>query len=162
MRRTEPTISPLKNSKIMPWIKKAPPRPRRSRRDTLRRKEAAEIYNRQAWKRLRAATIARLPLCVMCLCRVDHPVMRLAEEVHHLRPISGGRCDDDRRQLAYDPGNLCPLCRGCHRTLHNEGLKGLDVEGFNTILAALHTGADAETLSALAVRQMNKNESKEI
>lgn len=146
----------------MPWIKKAAPKPRTRRPDGLRKKEAAAIYNKQAWKRLRAAVVERMPWCVACLCRRESPALTIAEEVHHLRPIMAGQGRDARLRLAYDPGNLCPLCRSCHRLLHLQGLKGIDTDAFRTVLDTLHEGATPERMAETVTTILERSESEKI
>ncbi len=81
-----------------------------SRADVLRRydtKRADDAHWRflrtREWKRLRAAHLAREPLCRQCLPR---PVP--AVDVDHIKHPEGDW------SLARDPKNLQALCRNCH------------------------------------------------
>lgn len=62
------------------------------------------------WKRLRAAVLNDNPLCVEC---EEHGIVKAAEEVHHIVPISVDR------SLRLVPSNLKPLCKACHDACHN-------------------------------------------
>ena len=53
----------------------------------------------QRWRRLRAAILAREPLCRTC--------GRPADEVDHIVPLAQGGA-------AYDEANLQPICIECH------------------------------------------------
>ena len=135
----------------MPWLKKPEKkaRPKRWREEGERKRIAAKLYNKTAWRNLRASTVARMPYCVVCLCLKDGARITMAEEVHHLTPIMSGMDDDQRASLAYAVDNVAPLCRRCHRLIHERGLRGVDEERLWSLLDALHTGADNETLSRM-------------
>ncbi len=79
----------------------------RPRRDYHRVSAAKRGYDRQ-WRRLRAAILARFPLCQRCEAagRVTP-----AEDVHHVIKVK----DDRSRRL--DPSNLMSVCRACHAAL---------------------------------------------
>lgn len=62
-------------------------------------------YSR-TWKRIRDRYIKEHPLCEMCQ-RADK--FTLAEEVHHVVPLSKGG--------THDEGNLMALCTSCHSTI---------------------------------------------
>ncbi len=132
----------------MPWLKKAP-KPRRSRRRDERKKIAARLYNKAAWRHLRASTMARMPYCVACLCLVAGRRLTPAEEVHHLTPILSGMDEAQRASLAYAPDNVAPLCRRCHRLIHEQGLRGIDEGRLWRVLDALHAGAATEDLGEI-------------
>jgi len=51
--------------------------------------------------------LAEQPLCVRCLERGE---VRLAEHVHHVRPLVAGGTNERE--------NLMPLCRQCHAEIH--------------------------------------------
>lgn len=68
-------------------------------------------YDRQ-WTNLRAAVVARHPLCIDCKRR---DVTRPTEECHHVVPI---RQAPARR---LDVGNVAPLCRECHERWEADG-----------------------------------------
>lgn len=61
----------------------------------------------RVWKKIRARYIKEHPLCEMCLKETK---AILAEEVHHVLPLSRGGTHDER--------NLMSLCKSCHSTLH--------------------------------------------
>ncbi len=132
----------------MPWLKKAP-KPRRSRRRDERKKIAARLYNKAAWRHLRASTMDRMPYCVACLCRVSGGRLTPAEEVHHLTPILSGMDEAQRADLAYAPDNVAPLCRRCHRLIHEQGLRGIDEARLWRLLDALHNGATTEEIGRI-------------
>lgn len=132
----------------MPWLKKAP-KPRRSRCRDERKKIAARLYNKAAWRHLRASTMDRMPYCVACLCRVAGRRLAPAEEVHHLTPILSGMDEAQRADLAYAPDNVAPLCRRCHRLIHEQGLRGIDEARLWRLLDALHNGATTEEIGRI-------------
>lgn len=132
----------------MPWLRKAP-KPRRSRRRDERKKIAARLYNKAAWRHLRASTMDRMPYCVACLCRVAGRRLTPAEEVHHLTPILSGMDETQRADLAYAPDNVAPLCRRCHRLIHEQGLRGIDEARLWRLLDALHNGATTEEIGRI-------------
>lgn len=132
----------------MPWLKKAPKPPRSRCRDE-RKKIAARLYNKAAWRHLRASTMDRMPYCVACLCRVSGGRLTPAEEVHHLTPILSGMDEAQRADLAYAPDNVAPLCRRCHRLIHEQGLRGIDEARLWRLLDALHNGATTEEIGRI-------------
>lgn len=132
----------------MPWLKKAP-KPRRSRCRDERKKIAARLYNKAAWRHLRASTMDRMPYCVACLCRVSGGRLAPAEEVHHLTPILSGMDEAQRADLAYAPDNVAPLCRRCHRLIHERGLRGIDEARLWRLLDAVHDGATTEEIGRI-------------
>ena len=72
------------------------------------RSHSAGKYGR-AWKRIRDRYISRHPLCEQCY-KEGKAVM--AEEVHHILPVSRGG--------THDESNLMALCRSCHNKIHHE------------------------------------------
>lgn len=78
--------------------------------------EYKRLINSHVWHLLRAKKIASQPLCEDCL-RVGRT--RLAEEVHHERPVESGRDATEMRMLAYTFENLVSLCRECHHARHH-------------------------------------------
>lgn len=71
------------------------------------------------WNRLRAAHVARQPLCVRCAEQVRAvPVA----EVDHIRPFCG-KADP----LRLDPQNLQSLCRSCHAIKTAEDVRTLAI-----------------------------------
>ncbi len=69
------------------------------------RAEDRKFYKSKKWREIRAATLSAQPLCVECL-KFEQTV--IAEHVDHIQPRS------QRPDLAFDPGNLQPLCIVCH------------------------------------------------
>lgn len=78
--------------------------------------EYKRLINSHTWHLLRAKKIASQPLCEDCL-RAGRT--RVAEEVHHERPVESGRDAQEMRILAYSFDNLVSLCRECHILRHN-------------------------------------------
>ena len=80
--------------------------PEARERERERGSASARGYDR-AWQRVRAAHVAREPLCRFCAAvgRVT-----AVAEVDHIVPI---RVDPGRR---LDPTNLRSLCKTCHST----------------------------------------------
>lgn len=72
---------------------KPPEKPRASTR---------RIYNR-SWEKIRAATLARSPLCVHC---EREGRVTAATEVDHITPLSKGG--------THASANLQTLCKSCH------------------------------------------------
>lgn len=67
------------------------------------RDPAAKKRYGRAWKRIRDRYINAHPLCEQCK---KNGTLTLAEEVHHIKPLSqGGSNADD---------NLISLCKSCH------------------------------------------------
>lgn len=141
----------------MPWIKKPERKPSRRWENRERKKEAAKLYNKMAWRNLRAETVARMPYCVLCLCRKEGARLTPAQEVHHLTPIMTGADDLQREVLAYSPDNVAPLCRSCHRLIHERGLRGIDETKLWNLLDALHGGADTAELGKMIAGIMKDN-----
>ena len=78
--------------------------------------EYKKLINSHTWHLLRTKKIISQPLCEDCLA-VGRT--RLAEEVHHARPVESGRDAQEMRTLAYSFDNLVSLCRECHHARHN-------------------------------------------
>lgn len=77
-------------------------------------RESDAAYNRQrdptmkrqygaAWQRIRDAKLRRDPLCEEC---AQHNRIAVAEEVHHILPLTKGG--------THDMDNLMSLCTPCH------------------------------------------------
>lgn len=75
----------------------------------------AHLYNSQKWVKLRNAHLMQYPLCQMCL---DNNIITPCSEVHHVKPISTGRNEQEMQYLAYDANNLISLCTTCHKKIH--------------------------------------------
>lgn len=71
--------------------------------------ERKTIYSTSRWRKLRARVLRRDG----GLCRRCHQsgIERVADEVHHLRPVRAGGA-------IWDTANLVSLCRQCHRERH--------------------------------------------
>jgi len=90
----------------------------RARRRPDPRPSAARRGYDSRWRRLRRMVLAEQPLCRRCLERGE---VRLAEHVHHLRPLVAGG--------THERDNLMPLCRKCHAEVHRREGEG-DTEIF--------------------------------
>ena len=75
------------------------------------------LINSQRWRDCRGRQLRQHPLCEMC---EQEGRIRLAEEVHHIRPIESMSDAISMERLAYDPGNLMSICRECHHKVHAE------------------------------------------
>ncbi len=73
------------------------------------------LLGSRVWKNLRANYLAKHPLCEECESK---GITRLAEEVHHIIPISNETSYARMRALAYDTNNLRALCHECHEAAH--------------------------------------------
>lgn len=69
-----------------------------------RRPDFHKLYSSQAWRNLRDAQLAKMPLCTQC--------GRLAELAHHVTEHYGNP------ELFFDENNLESLCRTCHEYYH--------------------------------------------
>ena len=77
-----------------------------------RNPESKRRYGR-AWKRIRDRYIAKEPFCELCKANGR---MVLAEEVHHIKPLS-----EINEEYEVDPINdLIPVCPNCHAMLHRQ------------------------------------------
>lgn len=96
----------------MPYLKKAPKRPREAASD-----KTSSVYNSRRWQRLRQLYIADHPLCEFCFAL---GVLRPAEDVHHRDGFTNytGAAAQAR---AYDWENLISLCKEHHAFLHRNG-----------------------------------------
>lgn len=68
-----------------------------------------ERYHTAAWHKIRAAQLARQPLCEMCTAEGRYVKATL---VHHRVPLAEGGTNV--------PENLCSLCASHHTALHNK------------------------------------------
>lgn len=75
------------------------------------------LINSVRWRRCREEQLRRHPLCQMC---EEQGRLRLAEEVHHVKPVESVAGYQDMEALAYDPYNLMSLCSECHHKIHEE------------------------------------------
>lgn len=67
-----------------------------------RNPETAKRYGR-SWRKIRNKFIQEHPLCQHCL---EENRVKIAEEVHHILPLSRGGSHDEK--------NLMALCKSCH------------------------------------------------
>lgn len=77
--------------------------------------DISKIYNTSQWRKLRLAHLMQHPLCEQCLIEGK---TKLADEVHHIRPISTGLDELEMRSIAFDPYNLMSLCVEHHHEIH--------------------------------------------
>lgn len=99
----------------MPTLNK--PRRKHKSKSHGKCKEIANLYNSTQWVKLRKAHIMQNPLCEQCLIEGK---TKLAEEVHHIRPISTGADELEMMSIAYDPYNLMSLCVKHHHEIHKK------------------------------------------
>lgn len=74
-----------------------------------------KLYNTSKWQKLRNAYLMQHPLCEKCL---EKGLTVVAEEIHHVKPISTGIDELEMKDLAYNPNNLIALCKSCHHEIH--------------------------------------------
>lgn len=74
-----------------------------------------KIYNSSQWQKLRNAHLMQFPLCEVCQ---SNNKTTLAQEVHHIKPISTGATELEMKDIALDPFNLMSLCTKCHHEIH--------------------------------------------
>ena len=74
-----------------------------------------QLINSRRWRDCRNRQLRLHPLCQMC---EREGRIRLAEEVHHVRPIESVNDEIVMKRLAYDPDNLMSVCRECHHKIH--------------------------------------------
>lgn len=84
-------------------------------------KDYISLINSMRWRRLRAAILAKEPICQRCK---SDGRLTLASEVHHVIPVESTPDFEEKRRLAYDPLNLMPLCHACHVSIHRSLGKG--------------------------------------
>ena len=71
---------------------------------------AKAFYNSAVWQRVREAALIRDGyLCTCC--------GELAEEVHHIIPLTAQNVNDPKISLNLD--NLSSLCEACHKARHS-------------------------------------------
>ena len=75
-------------------------------------------YNTRTWRGVREAVLKRDNyLCQRCL---EKGIVKQAEEVHHITPLSTYIDDADLHELLTDTNNCISLCRECHKEIHKE------------------------------------------
>ena len=75
------------------------------------------LYDTKQWKRLRNWYIMQHPLCEIHL---KYGISKPAQAVHHTRPWSLGKTEDEQRELCFAEDNLLSVCNACHNQLHSE------------------------------------------
>lgn len=94
-----------------------PERPGQAKQDYDRGKRAMtpalarakRIRSSKRWQATRDGFIRRHPLCANPFRR--HGPAEAATDVHHIQPLAV------RPELAFDRGNLAPLCESCHNAV---------------------------------------------
>lgn len=76
-----------------------------------------KVYNSKQWRELRLEYLKLNPLCEKCELENN---LTLANEVHHIIPISVGNTFEQKKELGYNPENLMALCSNCHKEIHND------------------------------------------
>lgn len=99
----------------MPTINRLPKKPHSPRKD--RSKEIYDkAYNTRLWRQVREQVLKRDQyLCQRCL---ENGIVRPAEQVHHITPLSTFVDDADLHDLLTDQDNCISLCRECHEKEH--------------------------------------------
>ena len=77
----------------------------------------SSVYNTSTWKELRITYLKENPLCEKCKAK---GIVRLAEDVHHIYPISKGYTVNEKQMIGFDSTNLLALCKACHIDIHKE------------------------------------------
>ena len=83
---------------------------RRQKKAQAERRHNEPFYNKMRWQRRRNAKRTRDPLCERCL---RYGRTRVADMVHHIKPISEGGSK-------LDWNNLMCICFGCHVEVHRK------------------------------------------
>jgi 5-methylcytosine-specific restriction endonuclease McrA len=97
-------------------------RERNRRHDERRRNEQPwrRLYKTARWQALRAAQLAKQPLCERCLAKKPRR-LTAATVAHHKIPHKGDEV------LFFDPGNLASSCAPCH----DETEQGIEARGYD-------------------------------
>ena len=75
---------------------------------------AKPFYKSRAWQSVRELVLSRSHgLCEECL---KHDVVRPADVVHHVIPLSADNVDDP--SITLNPDKLVALCHDCHSEVH--------------------------------------------
>ena len=81
-----------------------------------RNKEYRKLINTRKWQKLRLQALSKTNyLCAVCL---RNDITTPATEVHHIAPVETGTNLLHMKQLCYDPNNLLPVCKECHKKEH--------------------------------------------
>lgn len=106
------------------YLPRSSPKPKKYKtRTDENTKSRQSIYQSKTWKLLRHSKIIHDPCCEVCAMR---GIIKIADEVHHLRSFMTAEDQEERLLLAYDYDNLISVCRQCHNRIHNIDLKGCD------------------------------------
>lgn len=74
-----------------------------------------KYYQYKSYKKQRDWYMGLHPLCIDCLFEGKSVP---ATELHHIRPISYGKTEEERMTLLMDPNNWAPLCEHHHDLRH--------------------------------------------
>ena len=81
-----------------------------------RNKEYRKLINTRKWQKMRLQALSKTNyLCAVCL---KDDITTPATEVHHIAPVETGANLLHMKQLCYDPNNLLPVCKECHKNEH--------------------------------------------
>ena len=81
-----------------------------------RNKEYRKLINTRKWQKLRLQALSKTNyLCAVC---IKNDITTPATEVHHIAPVETGANLLHMKQLCYDPNNLLPVCKECHKNEH--------------------------------------------
>ncbi len=75
------------------------------------------VYNTVRWRKLRDNYLMFHPLCEMC---EKEGKTTIADEVHHIKPISTGQNELEYIEIGFNPNNLMALCEKHHHELHKK------------------------------------------
>jgi 5-methylcytosine-specific restriction protein A len=89
---------------ILPKSRKQPWEPTRPKPVYQAHAERSPLYNTRTWQKVRAAQLAREPLCAACM---KQGVMTAATVCDHIVAVRDGAD-------FYAPGNYQSLCAPCH------------------------------------------------
>ena len=81
-----------------------------------RNKDYRKLINTRKWQKLRLQALSKTNyLCAVCLKK---DITTPATEVHHIVPVESGINNQHMKLLCYDPNNLLPVCKDCHKKEH--------------------------------------------
>lgn len=83
----------------------------------IRTSKDRDFYNTSAWINCRTYYLMYNPLCEICKSKGIH---KLANEVHHITPLSSVETLEEKFKIGLDVNNLQALCSNCHHNIHNE------------------------------------------
>lgn len=76
-----------------------------------------KMINSSRWVTLRSVILADHPFCQNCK---EKGVLKVATEVHHVRPVEDGLTQTDMQRLMFNEQNLRALCHDCHVAAHQD------------------------------------------